>query len=190
MCIRDRGISLLVDTYKENQQENYQSLVPKLMTKHSVQTALFISFFPQLVAGPIVKSKDFIPQIQDKFLNGIKWETCFKDISTGYFLKMVVADNLKDYTYFITYPYFETRSSINLLTMLFGYSMQIFADFAGYSLIAIGIAGLFGYSLRDNFAFPYISSTFSEFWNRWHISLSSFLKEYLYIPLGLSLIHI
>ena len=179
-----QGISLLVDTYKENQQENYQSLVPKLMTKHSVQTALFISFFPQLVAGPIVKSKDFIPQIQDKFLNGIKWETCFKDISTGYFLKMVVADNLKDYTYFITYPYFETRSSINLLTMLFGYSMQIFADFAGYSLIAIGIAGLFGYSLRDNFAFPYISSTFSEFWNRWHISLSSFLKEYLYIPLG------
>lgn len=179
-----QGISLLVDTYKENQQTEYKSLVPKLMTKHSIQTALFISFFPQLVAGPIVKSKDFIPQIQDKFLSGIKWETCFKNLVTGYFLKMVVADNLKDFTQFITYPYFETRSSINLFTMLFGYSMQIFADFAGYSLIAIGIAGLFGYGLRDNFLFPYISTTFSEFWNRWHISLSSFLKEYLYIPLG------
>ena len=75
-------------------------------------------------------------------------------------------------------------TAVNLLTMLFGYSMQIFADFAGYSLIAIGIAGLFGYQLRDNFMFPYISTSFSEFWNRWHISLSSFLKEYLYIPLG------
>ena len=178
-----QGISLLIDTYQENQQTEYRSLVPKLMMKHSIQTALFISFFPQLVAGPIVKSKDFIPQIQTKYLNGIIWETCFKSIVTGYFLKMVVADNLKDFT-LITYPYFETRSTINLLTMLFGYSMQIFADFAGYSLIAIGIAGLFGYQLRDNFMFPYISTSFSEFWNRWHISLSSFLKEYLYIPLG------
>ena len=68
--------------------------------------------------------------------------------------------------------------------MLFGYSMQIFADFAGYSLIAIGVARLFGYRLKRNFNFPYISSSFSEFWKRWHISLSSFLKEYLYIPLG------
>ena len=178
-----QGISLLVDTYRENQQTEYKSLVPKLMTKHSMQTALFISFFPQLVAGPIVKSKDFIPQIRAKSLNGIAWETCFKNIVTGYFLKMVIADNLKDFT-LITYPFFETRSTINLLTMLFGYSMQIFADFAGYSLIAIGIAGLFGYQLRDNFMFPYISTSFSEFWNRWHISLSSFLKEYLYIPLG------
>ena len=178
-----QGISLLVDTYKENQQTEYQSLVPKLMIKHSMQTALFISFFPQLVAGPIVKSKDFIPQIQAKYFKKIDWETCFKNITTGYFLKMVIADNLKDFTQ-ITYPYFETRSSLNLLTMLFGYSMQIFADFAGYSLIAIGIAGVFGYQLRDNFMFPYISTSFSEFWNRWHISLSSFLKEYLYIPLG------
>ena len=97
---------------------------------------------------------------------------------------MVVADNLKDFTFWMQYPFFESISSIELSAMLFGYSMQIFADFAGYSLIAIGIAGLFGYQLRDNFMFPYISSSFSEFWRRWHISLSTFLKEYLYIPLG------
>jgi alginate O-acetyltransferase complex protein AlgI len=97
---------------------------------------------------------------------------------------MVIADNLQDQTFWIAYPYFEGLPSSVLIAMLFGYSMQIFADFAGYSLIAIGIAGLFGYRLKQNFNFPYISQSFSEFWRRWHISLSSFLKEYLYIPLG------
>ncbi len=179
-----QGISLVVDTFKQGQTDQYKSLVPKHLFKHSVQTSLFISFFPQLVAGPIVKSKDFIPQITAKFLYQIRWEQCFKNLTTGYFLKMVVADNLKDFTSGMALPYFELKSSLNLFAMLFGYSMQIFADFAGYSLIAIGIAGLFGYYLRDNFMFPYISQSFSEFWRRWHISLSSFLKEYLYIPLG------
>jgi len=97
---------------------------------------------------------------------------------------MVVADNLKDFTFWITYPYFQNLSSFTLIFLLFGYSMQIFADFAGYSLIAMGLAGLFCYKFPVNFNFPYISTSFSEFWQRWHISLSSFLKEYLYIPLG------
>jgi len=179
-----QGISLVIDTYKGSQLEDYRSLVPKSLRKHALDTTLFISFFPQLVAGPIVKSKDFIPQIKTKTIADINRVKCFKDIVTGYFLKMVVADNLSDFTLYMTYPYFETKSGVELLVMLFGYSMQIFADFAGYSLIAIGIAGLFGYNLRDNFMFPYISGSFSEFWRRWHISLSSFLKEYLYFPLG------
>ena len=179
-----QGISLVIDTYKESNIENYESLVPKSLLKHSIDTTLFISFFPQLVAGPIVKSKDFIPQIKTKTLADINRLKCFKDIVTGFFLKMVVADNLSDFTLYMMYPYFETKSGVDLLVMLFGYSMQIFADFAGYSLIAIGIAGLFGYRLFDNFNFPYISTSFSEFWRRWHISLSSFLKEYLYFPLG------
>ena len=92
--------------------------------------------------------------------------------------------SLKDQTFSIVYPYFEGQSSLTLIVMLFGYSIQIFADFAGCSLIAIGVARLFGYKLKENFNFPYISSSFAEFWRRWHISLSSFLKEYLYIPLG------
>src|SRR5690606_10569310 len=87
-------------------------------------------------------------------------------------------------TFWIEFPYFTGIHSITLIILLFGYSMQIFADFAGYSLIAIGLARLFGYVLIDNFNFPYISASFSEFWRRWHISLSTFLREYLYIPLG------
>lgn len=179
-----QGISLVIDTFRDTKTEKYSALVPKMLSKHSLNTTLFIAFFPQLVAGPIVKAKDFIPQIQEKYLGGIDWLRCFKNIVTGYFLKMVIADNLQNFTGQMLYPYFQSKSSLDLLVMLFGYSMQIFADFAGYSLIAIGIAGLFGYKLHDNFMFPYISSSFSEFWRRWHISLSSFLKEYLYFPLG------
>jgi alginate O-acetyltransferase complex protein AlgI len=97
---------------------------------------------------------------------------------------MVVADNLKEYTKYINYIYFSSTSSTNLIILLFGYSFQIFADFAGYSLIAIGFAQLFGYRFNPNFNFPYISSSFKDFWKRWHISLSNFLMEYLYFPLG------
>ena len=84
----------------------------------------------------------------------------------------------------IPFHHFQGYSSLNLMTFLFGFSIQIFSDFAGYSFIAIGVAALFGYKLPQNFNFPYISKSFSEFWRRWHISLSSWLKEYLYIGLG------
>jgi alginate O-acetyltransferase complex protein AlgI len=178
-----QGISLVVDVYKENHFKN-DKIVSKSFIVHTKNTLFFISFFPQLVAGPIVKSHEFLPQIKRKRFNEISWEKCFSEIVLGYFLKMVVADNLKDFTFWIAYPYFQGRDSYSLITMLFGFSFQIYADFAGYSLIAIGVARLFGYNLKDNFFFPYISSSFKEFWKRWHISLSSFLQEYLYIPLG------
>lgn len=102
----------------------------------------------------------------------------------GYFLKTVIADNLKEQTFWMAYPYFEIYNPLSLIILLFGYSLQIFSDFAGYSLIAIGIAKLFGFDLPKNFNFPYVSESFSEFWKRWYISLSLWLKEYLYIPLG------
>ncbi len=178
-----QGISLVVDIYKEKYFNN-KDIVPKSFLKHSERVLFFKGFFPQLISGPIVKAHDFIPQIGKKQMNQIKWESFFKNIITGYFLKMVVADNLKDFTFWIAFPYFQGQSSITLLVMLFGYSIQIFADFAGYSLIAIGLAKLFGYDFNDNFNFPYISTSFKEFWKRWHISLSTFLMEYLYIPLG------
>ncbi|WP_333820255.1 MBOAT family O-acyltransferase [Ohtaekwangia sp.] len=177
------GISLLIDSFKEKKLRSNE-LVPQSLAKHAQRTLLFISFFPHLVAGPILKAHDFLPQIEEKKIAEIDWVFCFKKIVLGYFLKMVVADNLKDFTFWIAYPYFQSRSSIDLIVMLFGYSCQIFADFAGYSLIAIGFAKLFGYSFNENFNFPYISTSFKEFWKRWHISLSSFLMEYLYIPLG------
>lgn len=178
------GISLVVDVYKEKKNHELKSIVPASILKHGQNVLLFITFFPHLIAGPILKAHDYIPQINEKSIRQINWEYCFRHLVIGFFLKMVIADNLKDYTFWLQYPYFEGHSSFVLCMLLFGYSMQIFADFAGYSLIALGLAGLFGYRLEENFNFPYISQSFSEFWRRWHISLSSFLKEYLYIPLG------
>ncbi|MEQ9219060.1 MAG: MBOAT family O-acyltransferase [Cyclobacteriaceae bacterium] len=178
-----QGISLLVDAYRNRAGTSDQIRVLPFW-KLLFHTSLYISLFPQLVAGPIVKAHDFYPQIRIKYLSGIRWNYVFQHVVTGYFLKMVVADNLKDFTGELVWPAFERFSSIELLVYLFGYSMQIFADFAGYSLIAIGISGLFGYIIPQNFNFPYVASGFSDFWKRWHISLSTFLKEYLYIPLG------
>lgn len=179
-----QGISLLVDVYTNKYDDLMGKVERTSQWKHYQNTFFFISFFPQLVAGPIVKAHEFFPQINKKYFRNIEWEKVFQYLITGYFLKMVVADNLKDFTFELAYPYFERFSSMELLMLLFGYSMQIFADFAGYSLIAIAVSALFGYRIPQNFNFPYIASSFSDFWRRWHISLSTFLKEYLYFPLG------
>jgi alginate O-acetyltransferase complex protein AlgI len=178
-----QGISLVVDVYTEKYQRR-EEVIPRSLLEHAKRVFFFKGFFPQLVSGPIVKAHDFLPQIGTKYFKDIDWDFCFRHLVVGYFLKMVIADNLKDQTYWIKFPYFEYLSSTTLFFLLIGYSCQIFADFAGYSLIAMGLARLFGYHFPVNFNFPYISTSFSEFWKRWHISLSSFLKEYLYIPLG------
>lgn len=175
------GISLLVDVYQKRDLK--QSWYAKNLPVFYLNTAFFISFFPHLIAGPILKAHSFMPQIGQKLFKNIAWEAAFKHLVVGYFLKIVIADNLKDQTMFLSAP-FSGLHPIDLLSMLFAYSFQIFADFAGYSLIAIGLAEILGYNLVHNFNFPYISQTFSEFWRRWHISLSSWLREYLYIPLG------
>lgn len=177
------GISLVIDTYKGR----YDKGVERYSTSfyyHLKNTLLYICFFPKLLAGPIAKSKDFFSDINTKSIHQVDWNFVFKSLVVGYFLKMVIADNLKDFTFWMTYPYFEQRGTGSLLLLVFGYSFQMFADFAGYSLIAIGVAALFGYRLPTNFNFPYISTSFREFWKRWHITLSQFLMEYLYISLG------
>jgi len=178
------GISLVIDTYKGHTDSKFKNLVSPSFLIHIRNSFFFIVFFPHLVSGPILKAHDFIPQIGYKKFIEIDWEYCFRTLLLGFFLKLVIADNLKDFTSQIEYPGFTTLSSITLVTLLIGYSFQIFADFAGYSLIALGLAGLFGYVLMQNFNYPYISTSFSEFWRRWHISLSTFLREYLYFPLG------
>lgn len=175
------GISLLMDVWKEKYVEN-KKIVPKSLAKHAQHTLFFISFFPHLIAGPILKAHEFFPQIKQKYFKDIQWEAAFKNLTIGYFLKMVVADNLKDFTHLMDQPYYF--STITLFVLMLGYSFQIFADFAGYSLIAIGLAKLFVYNFNINFNFPYISTSFKEFWKRWHISLSTFLMEYLYFSLG------
>jgi alginate O-acetyltransferase complex protein AlgI len=177
------GISLVVDVFTEKYFDRRRYVSASLL-EHARNIYCFISFFPHLIAGPIVKAHSFLPQIHSKSFRDINWDLCFQNLVLGYFLKMVVADNLHDFTFWIRYPFFVHMDTITLVTLLLGYSCQIFADFAGYSLIALGLAGLFGYTLISNFDFPYISTSFREFWKRWHISLSSFLMEYLYVPLG------
>jgi len=175
------GISLVIDVWKEKYVNN-KVIVSKSFAKHAQRTLFFISFFPHLIAGPILKAHDFFPQMKQKYFKNIQWESAVKALIIGYFLKMVVADNLKDFTHWTDIS--TMLASPTLFTLMIGYSFQIFADFAGYSSIAIGLAKLFGYDFNQNFNFPYIATSFKDFWKRWHISLSTFLMEYLYFPLG------
>lgn len=146
--------------------------------------ALYISFFPQLVAGPIVKASDFVPQLsEDRYVTLKKMGTGLQIFLIGLFKKMVVSDNLSVFVDEV----FDTPNAFSSLTVLLGvvaYSIQIYFDFSGYTDMAIGCAHCLGYELERNFNLPYLSQNVSEFWKRWHISLSTWLMEYLYIPLG------
>jgi alginate O-acetyltransferase complex protein AlgI len=174
------AISLIVDVARGD----YRIPPERRTAEHASRTFLYITFFPQLIAGPIVKAKDFMPQIRRKEFGAIQWTASLRLLVLGYFLKLVIADNLAAQTALMTYPYFQDYSSARLVALLIGYSCQIFSDFFGYSLIAMGLAELFGYRLPVNFNRPYIASSFSDFWRRWHMSLSAWLRDYLYIPLG------
>ncbi len=182
-----QGISLLIDTYRkdlDDEQLTKLSGTGKNRYAATRDISFYIIFFPQLVAGPIVKAREFVSQIGYKQYCNIEWVTAVKLMILGYFLKIVVADNIAEQTIVLTQPWLQSLSSIDAIILLYGYSLQIFADFAGYSLIAIGLANMFGYKLPINFNFPYNSTSITEFWQRWHISLSSWLRDYLYIPLG------
>lgn len=186
-----QGISLVIDVYRK--PEIVQPFAPATLglpiresqgTPLFFKVAFFKAFFPQLVAGPIVKAREFIHQIGPKSLADVDWDDAARKLILGFFLKMVVADNLREATAWLHYPQFVGSAGVTLLFMLYAFSFQIFADFAGYSLIAMGLARIFGYQLPVNFNFPYISRSITEFWRRWHISLSTWLREYLYIPMG------
>jgi alginate O-acetyltransferase complex protein AlgI len=147
---------------------------------------LFISFFPQLVAGPIVRAVEFLPQMPRprRLRPRVAYEGAWLMI-TGFFLKMVCADNIAgivDAHWAQGYERGASAPTLVVLTLLF--SGQIFCDFAGYSNIARGLALLLGYRLPVNFKAPYIAGSFKNFWERWHITLSSWLRDYLYVSLG------
>jgi alginate O-acetyltransferase complex protein AlgI len=182
-----QGISLVMESWQAG-TAGFPGLHPprgprEMMGFHG-RIWFFKAFFPQLIAGPIVKAADFFHQIGPKRLGQIDWAGAVRKLILGFFLKMVVADNLKEATSVLSYPQFLDLPRTNLWLLLYGYSFQIFADFAGYSFIAQGLARLFGYELPLNFDHPYLSTSITEFWRRWHLSLSSWLREYLYIPLG------
>jgi alginate O-acetyltransferase complex protein AlgI len=152
--------------------------------KHLGHFALFVSFFPQLVAGPIERFSSLSPQLRENHkFSYINLSNGLRLILFGLFIKMVIADNLSVYVDQI-YKNPELFNSFSLLAGFFFYSFQIYSDFFGYSTIAIGSAMLIGVKLMDNFKTPYLSENVKEFWERWHISLSSWFQSYLYFPLG------
>jgi alginate O-acetyltransferase complex protein AlgI len=182
------GISMIVDVARGEVTREGNTLVAHggRFVRGVRDIGFYLLFFPQLVAGPIVKAKDFWPQIGAKRFDAIPWKQVIRALITGYFLKIFVADNLSEQTVWLTMSGANQANSspLNLMSLLYGYTLQIFADFAGYSLIAIGLAALFGYRFPTNFNFPYISTSITEFWRRWHMSLSGWLRDYLYVPLG------
>lgn len=167
-------LSYTIDVYK-------RKLKP---TKDIISFLAFVSFFPQLVAGPIERASHLLPQFYkkrefhySKAVNGCK------QILWGLIKKVVIADNCAYYANIIFTDYQDFNASTLFLGALF-FAFQIYGDFSGYSDIAIGTSRLFGFNLKQNFAFPYFSRDIAEFWRRWHISLSTWFRDYLYIPLG------
>lgn len=146
--------------------------------------ALFVSFFPQLVAGPIERSGNLLPQFHEKHsFNGDKFIEGMKLMIWGYFMKLCVAENAAPYVNAV-YNNIAAHNGTSILFATFLFTFQIFCDFGGYSLIAIGAAKCMGFNLMQNFNHPYLSQSMREFWRRWHISLSSWFADYVYIPLG------
>jgi D-alanyl-lipoteichoic acid acyltransferase DltB (MBOAT superfamily) len=153
-------------------------------TNNFIQFAAFVSFFPQLVAGPIERASHLLPQFNKKrIFNSEEAISGFYLIIWGLFKKVVVADNCA----FFVNQIFDGSGSYSSVELFLGamlFAFQIYGDFSGYSDIAIGVARLFGFSLMTNFSFPYFSRDIAEFWRRWHISLSTWFRDYVYIPLG------
>jgi len=155
--------------------------------KNLFKYALFVSFFPQLVAGPIERSKNLVKQVQQVHTFRL-WN--YENITSGaammlwgYFMKMVVADRLAVFVDYVFLNYAAYGATALTVAAVF-FAFQIFCDFGSYSLIAVGCARVMGFSLMENFNTPYFATSIKEFWRRWHISLSSWFRDYLYIPLG------
>ena len=146
--------------------------------------AIYVSFFPQITSGPIVKARDFLPQLdQIHCINKANFYAGFQLFLAGLTKKVVFADRIAVAINSV-YAAPNAYNGVSILFAIIGYSLQIYFDFSGYSDMAIGIAKIWGFDLGKNFNAPYIAKNPSEFWGRWHISLSSWFKEYVYIPLG------
>ena len=169
-----QGMSYLIDVY-------YQKVNPQ---RNVVSLGLYISMFPQLIAGPIVRYIDVEKQIREK--RSFKWELFSEGVKRfiiGFFKKVIIANQMG----FMADLVFDEPGQAGFLGHWLGiicYSFQIYFDFSGYSDMAIGLGKMFGFNFLENFNLPYISQSIKEFWRRWHISLSSWFRDYLYIPLG------
>lgn len=168
------GMSYIFDIYRGKQKP----------VRNFPDYAVFVSFFPLLVAGPIERAHHLLPQVQSKrTFNYIQAVEGCRLFLWGMFKKVVIADNLAQ-TADAIFNNYSDHNSFTLIIGAIAFSFQIYCDFSGYSDIALGTAKLFGFELLSNFKFPYFSRDLAEFWRRWHVSLSSWFRDYLYIPLG------
>ena len=169
-----QSLSYVIEVFKGRQKAE----------KHFGIYALYVMFYPQLVTGPIERPQNLLVQLrQEKTFNYENVVNGLRLILFGLFVKMVIADNIAVYVDKI-YASPQSYSSYSILIGLLFYSFQIYCDFLGYSTIAIGCAKAMGYNLMDNFRSPYLSKNIAEFWQRWHISLSSWFRDYVYFSLG------
>ena len=168
------GLSYVIDIYKRR-------IDPE---RNFVDYSLFVSFFPLLVAGPIERATHLLPQLKKpRNFNYSQGVSGLQQILWGLFKKVVIADSCAEYANLI-FNHYGDYQGVTLLLGAFFFTIQIYGDFSGYSDIALGTARLLGIDLIRNFSFPYFSRDISEFWRRWHISLSTWFRDYLYIPLG------
>ena len=169
-----QAMSYTIEVYRGNQKAE----------RHFGIYALYVMFFPQLVAGPIERPQNVLHQFHEKKV--FNFDNLFagsKLMLWGFFMKVVIADRLAIYVNAV-YNNVEHHTGISLLLATFFFTFQIYCDFAGYSYIAIGCAKIMGFDLMTNFRRPYFAKSISEFWKRWHISLSTWFRDYLYLPLG------
>jgi alginate O-acetyltransferase complex protein AlgI len=168
------AISYVMDTYRGE-------LVPASLARFAV----FQAFFPHLVAGPIVRASELLPQLEEeRDPRKVDVSRAFFLIISGLFLKVVIANHLATNIVDDVFAAPNRHSSLEVLVAIYGYTVQIFADFCGYTNIAIGIALLLGFQFPQNFNSPYTAVSLQDFWRRWHMTLSRWLRDYLYIPLG------
>lgn len=169
-----QGISYIVDIYRDEAKVN----------KNFLEIALYISFFPKLVSGPIIKYKSISDQLKSRTTSLHQFSYGVERFAFGLAKKVIISDILGstvDTIFNLSNNGIDTRTAwIGIIS----YTLQIYFDFSGYSDMAIGLAHMFGFTFMENFNYPYISKSISEFWRRWHISLSTWFKEYVYIPLG------
>lgn len=169
-----KSVGYLIDVYRDKigPEENFFKL------------ALFVSFFPQIVAGPIERAGNMLKQFDNpKPIDFDRFRDGFLEVLWGYFLKLVIAERLAIFVNTVFDTSDGIRGSVAFVAIIF-YTFEIYADFAGYSHIAIGIARILGIDVMKNFECPYLAMSIAEFWRRWHVSLSSWFRDYLYIPLG------
>jgi D-alanyl-lipoteichoic acid acyltransferase DltB (MBOAT superfamily) len=168
------GLSYVIDIYHDKIKAE----------KNILNYSLFVCFFPLLVAGPIERAQHLIPQlVQRKVFNRAKTINGLQQMLWGFFKKIVIADNCAVFVNQIFSDYENLNSSSLFIGAVF-FSFQIYGDFSGYTDIALGAARLFGIELFNNFSYPYFSKSINEFWKRWHISLTSWFRDYIYIPMG------